>query len=252
METTKSLTKLTPDITLSHLVSVDPESAQMLASIGLDPAEHEGETLRAVCKQRQWSEEEVLQWLKKHRFAGEEIASKADPFQEPDFGTDIVGWCEYIEEHSHISVRELLNEISRNFPRVVQIHGTQYPRLKNMKWHFEYFEDALRLYLRFEQKKFFSLIRKWQESKREVLDGTIRELNRCITIIRDDQKRLQDTMSTLRDKGNEFENPSGACTTLRIMNQNFKMLFKNLEAQFSIEREKVLPMIEQKIRERNE
>lgn len=247
METNQSLAKLTPDTTLSHLISVEPGAAQMLASIGLEPAEHKGETLRAVCKQRQWSEVEVLQWIKKHRLVCDESASKDDPYQEPDFNNDVVRWCECIEENTHTSTLELLNEISRDFPRVLHIHGNQYPWLKNMKWQFEHFEDALRLYLRFEQKKFFPLIRKWQESKGEVLDGTIREVKRCVTIITRDQKRLQDVKVTLREKGNEFESPSGACTTLRILNQNFKMLYSGLDEQFEVEEETLLPLLQEKL-----
>lgn len=246
METNHSIAELTPDIRLSHLILVDPKAAEMLASIGLDPAEHEEETLRAVCKQRQWSEVEVLQWIKKHRLADEPV-SKDDSFEKPDLRKNIVRWCGFIEENTHSTILEVLNQVSKDFPRVMQIHGNQYPWLKNMKWHVEYFEDALRLYLTFEQKKFFPLIQKWQKTKGETLDGMIREVRRCATLIKRDQERLKNNMAILREKGNEFDSPNGACTTLRILNQKFKMLYSSLDKHFKVEQKTLLSLVQEKL-----
>ena len=247
MKTMQPPVKLTPDITLAHLISVDPKAAEMLASIGLEPTEHKDETLRSVCKQRQWSEVEVLQWIKKHRpvYGGSEKKDEDRP--EPGFGNEVVKWCDYIEEDLHASSLELLNEISSDFPRVCQIHGNQYPWLKSMKWHFENFEEALRLYLKFEKNKFFTLIRKWNNHKGYTLDGTVREMNRCISLVRQDHLLLQDYMNTLNDKAHGFQNPSGGCTTLRILNQNFKMLYSGLNKQFKIEKENLLPLVQKKL-----
>jgi|AntRauTorckE6833_2_1112554.scaffolds.fasta_scaffold15806_3 iron-sulfur cluster repair protein YtfE (RIC family) len=247
METTPSLARLTPDITLAHLISVDPQAAEMLASIGLDPAEHKEETLRSVCKQRQWSEVEVLQWIKKHRPATNGNSGEGSPRQEPDFGNDILKWTNYIEEKLHATNVQLLNEIGDDFPRVHQIHGNQYPHLKNMKLHFEAFEEAIRLYLTFEKKKLFELIRKWNKYSGDVLHGTIHRIKKGIAIMREDQTRLQNYMNTLRDKGNGFESPAGACSTLRILNQNFKMLYSGLDKQFEVEKEALIPIIEQRM-----
>ncbi len=248
MKTNQSLAKLTPDIMLSKLIAIDQEAGHMLSSIGLDPSEHKNETLRSVCKQRQWSEVEVLQWIKKHRVAQNGSANENDIHTEPDFGSNIVEWCNYLEENLHADNLELLSEIGNDFPRVMQIHGNQYPWLKNIKWHFEEFEEKLQLYLLFEEKKLFKLIKKLEKESGNVLEGTARELKRCLNIIKQDQKRLQQYMDTIREKGREFKNPPGACTTLRILNQNFKMLFENLEAQLRVEREKILPIVEQDIK----
>lgn len=247
METTQSPVKLTPDTTFAHLISVDPKAAEMLASIGLDPAEYKEETLRSVCKQRKWSEVEVLQWIKKHSSVRDGSGSENDGCQEPDFENDLLKWTNYIEEELHAYNVQLLNEISDDFPRLHQIHGNQYPQLKNMKWHFENFDDVLRLYLTFEKKKFFKLIRKWDKHRGDMLDGTRRELERCLHIIEEDQERLQRLMKTVRKKGNDFENPAGACSTLRILNQNFKMLYSGLDKQFKMEEKIFLPLVQKKL-----
>lgn len=247
LETNKTLAELTPDTPLSHLVSVNQEVAEMLASIGLDVSAHKGETLREVCKQRKWSEEEVLQWVKKHCSLPNDSKTGNAPQVQSKFGDNIAAWCNYLETEFHGPNLELLNEISKDFPRVLQVHGNQYPWLKNMKWHFEDFEDKLRLYFRFEERKLFRLIEKLENDRGSVLDGTLRELDRCLDIIEEDRKRLHYNMENIREKGHGLKNPPNACSTLRILNQNFKLLFSALTEQFKKETEIILPLVQKKL-----
>lgn len=247
MKKDSSLAKLTPDATLSEIMAVDQQAAELLASIGLNPRNYENQTLRSVCQQRQWSEVEVLRWIKKQRHSGtgklvEEKKEKAD------FGDNLSKWYEYLEEEFHSVNLGLLEEIADSFPRVHKIHGNQYPWLKNMQWHFESFDEALRMYYEFQAKKFFPLIERLHNTKGDLLDGTIRKLERCLEIVEKDQNRLQGFMRSLSENGNGFENPGGACSTLRITNQNFKALSANLNSQFDIERESLLPIIRKKIK----
>ncbi|MBN2732359.1 MAG: hemerythrin domain-containing protein [Balneolaceae bacterium] len=247
LETNKSLAELTPDSTISHIVSINHEAAEMLASIGLEPSEHMDETLRAVCKQRQWSEVEVLQWIKKYLSVPNDSKTDNTPQEQSNFGENAAAWCNYLKTEFHDPNLELLNEISTNFPRVLQIHGNQYPWLKNMQWHFEGFEGKVRLYFKFEEKKLFRLIEKLENDHGSVLDGTIRELDRCMKIIEEDQKQLHHYMEKVREKGRGFKNPPGACSTLRILNQNFELLFSGLNDQFKKEKEIILPLVQKKL-----
>lgn len=247
MKKKSSLQELTPDATLSQISSADKEAAHLLASIGLDPSNHEGETLRSACKQRQWSEVEVLQWIKKQRLSdGRKPGNDPQP-EEPDFGDDTLRWCTYLEEKFHAKNLRLLDELTNDFPKVKQLHGNQYPWLKNMQWHFEKLSGDLQLYLKFERMKFFPLIEKIENNSHPILEGTISKLQRSLDIIEKDQKRLLELMNTVREKGQNFENPKGACSTLRILNYNFKDLESSLQRQFVKEREEILPLVRQKL-----
>lgn len=245
MNKVSSLSKLTPDATLSEIVAVDRKAGELLASIGLNPDNHKNQTLRSVCQQRQWSEVEVLRWVKKQRslLNGKRSEMKQ---KEADFGDDLSRWCEYLVDAFHSKNVELLTEIENNFPRVHQIHGNQYPWLKNMQWHFERFDEALRMYYEFEEKKFYPLLLKLYNTKGELLHGTIRKLERCLGIVEKDQQRLSRFMRTLSDHGHGFKSPEGACSTLRIVNQDFRTLFNGLKKQFEIEKKFLLPIIREK------
>jgi iron-sulfur cluster repair protein YtfE (RIC family) len=239
-----TLAKLTPDATLAQIVTADPEAGELLSSIGLKPGGHENQTLRSVCQQRQWNEVEVLKWIKKQRPLGNGKPKKHDNL---DFRTNLSAGCEYLKEEYHAVNLHLLEEIADGFLRVHKIHGNQYPWLKHMPWHFERLNEALGLYYEFEAKTFFPLVDTLQQARGELLDGTIRKLERCIEIVNKDQDRLRYLMRTLLKMSNKFASPEGACTTLRTTNQNLKSLFSNLHRQFEVEKETLLPAVQQKI-----
>jgi iron-sulfur cluster repair protein YtfE (RIC family) len=247
MSSSKSLQKITPEATLAQIISADRQAGEMLASIGLDPAKQEGETLRSVCQQRQWSEVEVLQWIKKHRSADNGISEEENTLEESEVKDDLLECTNYIEDKLLAANLQLLDEISADFSRIHQVHGNQYIWLKAMKWHVEAFEDALGDYFEFEEKTFFDLIKKLRPAKGDILDGTLQKLGRCRHIIENDQQRLRGYMDTIREEGHDFENPEGACTSLRILNQNFKMLYSGLDKQFKMEKEMLLPLVQKKL-----
>lgn len=236
-----SLDSLTTGATLSEIVTADPGAGELLKSIGLKRAEHKDQSLRSVCQQFKWSEAEVLRWIKR------KCNTKNEVKKDSVFGESLVQSCEYLIEKFHKPNREMLIEIEKDFPRVHQIHGNQYPWLKNMQWQFERFEEALKMYYRFEEKKFYSLLSKVESTNGDLLYGSIKKLERSIDIIKKDQSRLHEFMKKLRVDSNGFENPEGACSTLRILNQTFKMLFESIENQFQIERDELLPAVQKEI-----
>lgn len=247
MNSDQPLKQVTPDAKLNEIISVYDQASQLLASIGLDPSNHQEETLRSVCQQRHWSEVEVLDWVKKHH---EDYSIQEDQQKQTDIDYDdsLPQWITYLEEEYLKRSISLLDEISNSFSRVHKIHGNQYPWLKEMEWHFNFFDEALRLYNSFERNKFYPIaLRLYNNDNGNVLDGTIRKLERSLEIIEDDQERLMKLKDTVKEKGNNFKNPEGACTTLRIMNHNFSELEEILEKQFRIEVENVIPIVRQEL-----
>lgn len=241
MSKNTSLTNLTPDATLDEIISVDRQAGQLLEAIGLNLSEHKDQSLRSICQQRKWSEREVLRWLKKHQSAENGEADKTD------FDGTIAEWTEYLKTEYLDKNEERIEAIKNDFPRVRQIHGNQYPWLKNMQWQFERMEEALKMYYRFERQKFYPLLSKMEASSTDMLYGSTKKVERSIGIVQKDQDRIQEFMQKLRIDSNRFENPGGACSTLRILNQNFKTLFEAISKQFEIEQEQLLPAARKKI-----
>lgn len=249
MNTDQSLSNLTPEATISEIINTDSEAGELLASIGLSLSEYEQETLRSVCQQRKWSEVEVLQWLKKHGPTQNGETSDSHIPSVPDKDTSLVKWTTYLEESFLNPNQSLLEELEENFPRIHKVHGNQYPWLKTMKWEFDRFREALGMYYTFEREKFFPLIGQLKNNSNNNLShGTIQKLEKSFSVIERDQRRLRNLMRTIWEKGNQFENPGNACSTLRIQNKNFKILFSQLKKQFEVEEDQILPRTKEEIR----
>ncbi|HYW35018.1 MAG TPA: hypothetical protein VE868_06395 [Balneolaceae bacterium] len=236
----QTLEKITPAATISQITAADKQASQLLESIGLDIAAHKDETLQSVCKQHQWSEKEVLQWLRKDSTI-EGLCDRDEEAHLPDFGNDISQWCSYLEEEKMPIIMDLLDQIITVFPRVRQIHGNQYIQLKNISWYFYQLEDRLEKYYDFLLKKFYPAAIEANRQKGHGSANEIEQLRQGLDFVNKNHVEINSLMATIRRKGNNFENPWGADSTLRIMNQNFKMLFKNIEKQFEIEQDKILP-----------
>ncbi|MDZ7716809.1 MAG: hypothetical protein U5J95_11410 [Balneolaceae bacterium] len=252
MNNVKTLTKLTADATLSEIATVNGEAKELLASIGLNPLDHQDETLRSVCQQKKWSEEEVLKWVKRHANGDSEKLPDGNGKSIPTSGESLLDWVEYLEEQFLNPINNLLKEINENFPRVQKIHGNQYNWLKNMQWYYDKFSEGLRMYYQFEQQKFFPAVKTLANGRStSIKHGSIQKLKRCLTIAERDQKRLSRLLKTIRRKGNDFESPDLACSTLCIMNENFKALEEKLTEQFKFEDQRLIPRIMKELKNKS-
>lgn len=248
MNKEQNLEKLTPDATIDQIVSINGEAGKLLASIGLSPKQHADETLRSVCQQRQWSEAEVLHWVKKHSAKNDGAVTENEVETVPDKTTSLNIWIEFLDKTFIRPNRALLVELEDSFPRIHKIHGNQYPRLKYTEEYFSTFNELLNFYYEFEKEKFFPIVNRLVNvQKRAVNHGTIRKLQKSFAVLEKDRNRLEDLMATIRNRANNFKNPGLACSTLRIQNENFKTLFENLREQFRLEKERFVPKVKEEI-----
>lgn len=246
MSNNQSLKGITPDATIAQIINAEKNAEKLLASIGLSPKNHQSETLRSVCQQKKWSEVEVLKWLKKNQNNGEQKL-KNEEEQQPAFADNISMWCNYIEKHFLTKNKELLDEITGDFPRVHKVHGNQYEWLKNMRWYLENLEEKLNYYFYFQRQKLFPLLGELENSRREILHGTLTMIKNGIAIIEEDHNEILDLIDAIESKRQGVNNQENDCSTLRILNYNLKTLFAALRKQIEIERENLIPLVKQKI-----
>jgi len=245
MKKTKSLT---PDATIEQIIQLHQDAEELLASIGLKPEQHKDETLRSVCQQRKWSEVEVLSWVKRHSNEADSKANSVKEMDIPTRGDTIKKWSTYYKETYLVPVDNLLKEIDKNFPRVHKIHGNQYTWLKNMQWHYDKLQEALQMYQAFERETFLPAAKGLSKARPTTRShGMINRLKKCFSIVNRDHKRIKRLMDMVKRKGNNFENPELACSTLCILNENFKLLYEKLETQFVFESKQLIPRIKQEL-----
>ena len=248
MKNDHSLSKLSPDTTLAQIVSADKRAAGLLSSIGVDLHRSEQKTLREVCVQKQWSELEVLKWINNNRVIQHREKRDESDRQKVPTDNDLPELCSYLVREYHSLIYGLLSDVRNDYPRVCKIHGNQYTWLKDAAWHFSELHETGVWTLNFKKEKFFPLIRQLQKQSPEVLDGTVRKLNRSIDIVAKDREKMLRHMNMIRHMSGGLNVPEGACSTFSILIDNIRVLFSDLGKMFEIDQDLLLPAVRRKIR----
>jgi len=245
MATNLEFINLTSGATIADLITADPKTSQLLESIGMEPLAHKDETLRSVCQQLKWSEDEVMKGVRKNR------TRKNAPIEResnlPDSSLNLTEWYDYLVNEYDPLVLTHLADVVRDFQRVHHIHGNQYIGLKRIQWPLMSFKEKLRIYAFFEKGKLFPLAKQIMGGRGEIKDKTVQNIKRGVEIIEEDQNAMRKLMNTIERKGQKFRNPAGVCVTLRMFNYNLKSLFSEVRQRFDIEREIIIPSINERL-----
>ncbi len=231
-------TRLTPDSTIEEMVASQPEVAGLIASIGMNPELHPGETIRAVCQRKQWNEVELIDWINRQLSSGNGLENGAILASAED---SLAYWHDQLVSEIEKN-RKLMNRIRNEFPRVHDIHGNQYTWLKDASWHVGSLYENYRLYSDFELRVFLPGIRSLEQGDSSLLDGLVRKLSHGCDILETDREKMNDTIRKIRKLASGFRHPEGSCTTMRILNQTFLYLFDGMMRQFGLEK-KVIPLV---------
>lgn len=240
MRTEKELINLTPEATINQIILSGQNASKLLKSIGMKPELFLDQTLRSVCQQLKWNEDEILNWINKRHNETECIMKNSI---EPDFNEDLLQWCGWFSDSVQPCIRELSNDISRDLPRVQLVHGNQYTWLKNIEWHFKSLSDQINFYFSFISDSLFLQANEQTDQRRSVLIGKVNELEQAFEIMETNRPNIQEEMNKIRKFSDDFKHPDGACSTFRIMNKNLTDLFTQLDRYFTIEQEQLFPLI---------
>lgn len=244
MDTEKTLRNLTPGATIHQIVSNNRNTEKLLCSIGLKPEQFQNQTLRSACQQLQWNEEELMAWIIKHDEVPDCI--KNEP-EEPDFGVNILEWCNWMSDSMQPCICELLTSITEDLPRVQLVHGNQYTWLKNIEWHFNTMKEVLERYLLLEKETLFPLVKELNHQGESILYGKAKRLKRSLEVLEDDRTGISKEIRLIRDFSNHYQNPAGACSTLRIMIKNLADLDRQVEKYFSVEKDSIFPIVKKQL-----
>lgn len=239
MKTSYKFSELTPDSTLNQMVITDQKAGELLASVGLDWSRHKGSTLRSICAQKQWNEQEVMQWIKKNisllNRSKTCLADKANGQQE----LSKIWSC---LENEYRSASRLLSDIHEEFSRVHKIHNNQYVWLKNARWHFAKLSEILMASLIFKQGYLIPHL-----ERAEKRNETDQNLKRSIDIIKEDQSKVILCLEKIKQVTDGYAIPESACSTYRILISNLRSLDKHVQRLLEIERTTLIPNIQQKV-----
>lgn len=236
------LSAVTTSVTVQELANMEEGITELLQSIGVNPVKNGDESLTALCFKRQWNEEELLKWIKTNRNLYKNDSEAELPHE------NLKQWCTFLEKTYYKPTEELVDEMRREFRRVKEIHGMQYPWLVREEETIHKFFDKLEMYKQFECDKLFPLVIELENKKTKILDGAFKSLKRALRITEQDQVIILDSMVEIERDMEDFNELDGTCTSLRIFSSNLHDLFNAVKTQLLLERETFYPSIKQRIR----
>lgn len=239
---------VTADTTLGQIFNINSYAQELLRSIGFNPIGQTDKTLRQICTERQWSENEVLEWIGHHHNDKVEHQPSAS-FAEDLFNHDvrITDVCHYLKKETIPKIENLSSDISKDYERVLKIHGIQYPWLKEAAPYVEQMLSKLQYLMYFEKMKFYSLVEEYSHQKEKILDRDVQNLRRSIQIVRDDHQNILKSIHHINRLSNNLQYPEGACSAMRILCNRLKMLTELVGRHFDIEEKHLLPAVENKL-----
>lgn len=240
---TKQEEVLTADTTLGQIFNKNSYAQELLKSIGFNPAGQTEKTLREICTEKQWSENEVLEWIGHN--------DKKHPPPSPSFMEDIFNQEVSTSDVSYYLKKETIPEIERlselvmeDYPRVLKIYGIQYLWLKEASPHVGQLAVKLQYLMFFEKMKFYPLADEYSFQKDKILDRDVQNLKRSVQIVRDDHQHILKLIHTINRLSNHLNYPENACSTLRIVCKHLDILFDVVQRHIDIEEKHLLPSIE--------
>lgn len=250
-DSTITIQKLTPEATLHQIISVNSNAPHLLQSIGLDLRGRADKTLREICFEKQWNEMEMLEWIKRNPPA-KQITTVVDTCENKKIGTgsSIEEICNFLSAETLPVIKDLASQTQPEYERICKIHGIQYTWLKEAKWHVNQLINTLQYFKKFETETFYPLAIALYEQGEQIMDGSVQNLKRSLTVIKKDHNQIEEKMQLINEISSHFHFDGSACSSLRILCIRLKTLFELLPKHIDIETEYLLPEIENQLTNR--
>lgn len=243
---TKQKDALTADTTLGQIFNRNSYAQELLKSIGFKPEGQTDKTLRQICSERQWSENEVLEWIGHHE---EKESTPSPSFVKDLFNYDVnmTEVCHYLRKETIPEIENLVTKVKKDYARVLKVHGIQYPWLKEASPFVDQLLNKLQYLMYFEKMTFYPLVDEYYHQKEKILDRDIQNLKRSVQIVREDHQSIQKSIYHINRLSNNLHYPENACSTFRIVANQLGMLIDFVGRHFNIEDKHLLPSLESKL-----
>lgn len=246
MKTEDNTDELTPDAPLSQVVKGSKKAPELLRSIGLNPEQYADKTLRQVCKEKEWSEDELLKWIRRHDIKSPATHDAPLPVETFTQEKDIDEICCWLEKNTLADISSTIAPLRQRFRYVRDGKADDTPGswLKEASRDLEGLLSKLENYISFESETFYPLAIDIQKKREKLLDGNVQKLKRSVKIVEDDHAALKRQMNRIEKNGDGFQISDEAGSDMRILCEQLKKLFMDVEAHISIEHGRLLPKID--------
>jgi regulator of cell morphogenesis and NO signaling len=223
---------INPDkITIGEIVANNYNTAGVFRRHGMDFCCGGGITLQKACEKRNVDLKEVMKDLEAIN-TGSASANENFKAWEPGYLIDHI-----IQTH-HKFVRNKIEEIAAYAEKVARVHGQNHPENVQIYQKFISLGSELMEHLIAEEEVAFPLIKSLAESRalgEELRLDEVENLKEQLELMVDDHDGAGRLMEEIRELSNQFNPPSYACATYRILYQNLEGFEEDLHKHVHLE-----------------
>ncbi|CAD7358869.1 iron-sulfur cluster repair di-iron protein ScdA [Staphylococcus schleiferi] len=151
---------------------------------------------------------------------------------------DVPSLIQYIQSRYHDTLRAEFKQLSPYVTKLAKVHGPQNPHLIQLKSVYDTFKDEMLAHIEEEEQIAFpKLVAAYQGEQIEDLEATIDSLI-------SEHLNAGQLLQEIRQLTDDFETPSTACGTWRLVYQRIEDLEKETHAHVHIENHVLFPKVE--------
>jgi regulator of cell morphogenesis and NO signaling len=190
------------DMTMAEVVSLRPELARPMTSLGLDFCCGGGQSLSAGCSAAGLDVDEVLAGF-------EAVAAEAEPDWANMTPTELV---EHLESTHHQYLGETLPYLDGLMRKVTEVHGERHPELAEIGVIFDHLKADLEPHLMKEERMLFPMIRELYSST-EAPTFHCGTLQNPISVMCAEHDTVGELLARLSDLTSIYSPPDDACAS---------------------------------------
>lgn len=223
---------------VSDIVTSIPQTADLFRSLRIDFCCGGQVPLEEAAKQRNLEPAAVLEKVQslENKFADYQESRPAS-LRESEL-------IEYIQHKHHAFLRDELPALTPYVTKLARVHGEHHPELLRVQELFSYLKKELLEHTKDEDEHVFPLILKFVAEPNQQAAA---ELKPHVSELEDEHAHAGRLLQELREVTADFEHPSDACGTYRLVYQRLAMLEKDTFEHIHLENNILFERIRQAV-----
>ena len=203
------MARLDLNTAVGEWVAQHPQTARVFESFKLDYCCGGNKSLEQACRERHVEPKSVLAQL--------EVAVEKDkPLGENWYDAPLSELCDHIEKTHHMYLRNELPRLTELVAKVVAAHADRYPELNEVEWVLTQLRQELEPHMMKEERVLFPAIRQMERSS-TVRDYPFGSFANPVACMEHEHNSAGEALARLRELTDDYEPPSDACQTYRVM-----------------------------------
>lgn len=191
---------------VGDIVTDDFRAAEVFKRVGIDFCCGGNQPLEQAAKDKKLIISEIEYEL---NHLDEIVSNKQPNFK--DWNADFL--CDYIVNEYHYKVYKVLPQLMEYLNKIVQVHGTNHPELKEISDLFSLINTELPVHQRQEENVFFPAIKEALNTNslqaKEIISSQI-------ALMMDEHELIGGTMDKINELSKHYSVPDDACNTYRV------------------------------------